>query len=205
MAVDILGDEIVAGEFIIQIRTRTIIPLYCYNSQIIQGIGVNLQFGSVRISNTSKLVKVSRGAMERMLLRNPLPVNLYTAVNRSRRQRVSARYVIELAQSRQQRANAFYRTFVEHTITDGILNEVLNRDRERERIRPLLALPEGVAVPPTIIMVPPTTITIPNFHFINTEGQLESVETVDNIDKTSKIKSNKQAKSRQPEIDLDFD
>lgn len=109
MAQDIIGNEITPGTFVVWLQARKLVPLFCNAQNQFQGISPSGRVVRVVPRTRSKYVTVTREAMQRLLLRNPLPDNLYVFVNRWRRNEAFGQ---RAAESRRARVNAFYQQFI---------------------------------------------------------------------------------------------
>lgn len=229
MAQDIIGNEIAPGTFVVWLQARKLVPLFCNALNQFQGITPSGRVARVLPRVRSKYVTVTREAMQRLLLRNPLPDNLYVFVNRWRRNEAFGQ---RAAESRQLRVNAFYQQFIGGNPTyatppsdaetrhrqalDAAL--ALGRDvavPEAQPIRrPLLALPMAQPVNRVVDSVMGVYPTVPStarigrgpradttITFTNSDGERETVAVSEQVEQKVEKPTNRQSSP----IDLDFD
>jgi hypothetical protein len=142
MATDIIGTEITVGDFVIWLQARKMIPLFCRAQNQLVGISPAGNVRTIHPRRDSRYVIVSRNAMERMLLRNPLPDNLYSIANRYSRSPAARE---QLANARRTRANAFYRNFIGGEPGNAPMPDP--EARHRQALNDALAFGRDVATP----------------------------------------------------------
>lgn len=142
MATDIIGTEITVGDFVIWLQARKMIPLFCRAQNQLVGISPAGNVRTIHPRRDSRYVIVSRNAMQRMLLRNPLPDNLYSIANRYSRSPAARE---QLANARRTRAHAFYRNFIGGEPGNAPMPDP--EARHRQALNDALAFGRDVATP----------------------------------------------------------